>query len=661
MPAPDVATGVHDAPVGEAPAQDPFPGSHSQDRWEPPVRQSELSWETAPEPAPFTVRTAAHPSRWLGQEVRDVRWSPDGSEVYFRWHHDPGSREDPELDPLLPQTLPVDPGVSVSHVQLSPDRRWVTFRATRTATEREPVRYADYATRSGVTEIHEARPKIGEPRDEVRFGVVRWEPTLDPDSVEVRWIEPAEAEERAAIIHGPYWSLEGDRGVVQIMSRDHKDLWISELDPATGQTTVVAHEHDPAWLGGPPPLAGSLQPALMEWLPGGALVYASERSGWSHPHLVVEDGTRRPLTDGEWEVRGAELTRDRSRWVLMGSREHPSEDHVYLLPARGGELTRLTHAGGRNTPVPAPDGDRLAVVRSDNVSLPDLFLRDVAADGAEMRITVSGTDRFFEYPLVEPEMVSSTHPDGDPVWAALFTPREPNPERAAVLHIHGGGYRQFAHRGWSVYGYDGHLGFIHHLLEQGYTVLDFDYRGSAGFGRDYRTDIYRSMGQKDVDGAVAGAEYLVREHGVDPDRIGMYGISYGGFFTLMSLFRYPGVFAAGVSDDGVTDWFHYSDGWTSRILNLPKDDADAFRVSSPIYHAEGLEDALLISHGVIDDNAHFQDAVRLVQRLIELEKDFEVMYYPMERHGFRTESSRYDYYRRVDRHFQRHLLGRGLP
>jgi dipeptidyl aminopeptidase/acylaminoacyl peptidase len=783
-----------------------------------PVRQSELSAETGGPPLPFTTRTAARPTRWLGQEVRDVRWAPDGSATFFRWHHDPAPGEDPELDPwyrvdrdgtrvsmvedgevhripgsdltwsedgeraawsrdggiyvwdgslptaeairpvfsgarpgwggrevrilrdgsavefllgqdlvrydlaqgrleqvtrrhervasrlrrveavleeeqrrlfrqhrvdeaweqgreararaldpLAPQPIPVEPDFTLSSIRLSPDGRWVTFRGTRVPGEREPVRYADYATRTGITEIHDARPKIGEPRDEVRLGVVRVDPAVHPDSVEVRWIEPTEAVGRETVIHGPWWSLEGDRAVIQTMSRDHKDLWISELDLETGETRVLSHEHDPAWLGGPPPLAGSLQPALLEWLPGGRFVFASERTGWSHLYLAELDGTIRALTEGPWEVRGATLTRDRARWLVTGSREHPADDHLYFLPADGGELVRLTERVGRNTPFPSPDGLRLAVLRSDNVTLPDLFLRDTdpqlreGVSGGEVRVTVSGTDRYHRYPLVRPEIVSFPHPDGDPVWAALFVPPEPNPERAAVLHIHGGGYRQFAHRGWSVYGYHGHLGFIHHLLQQGYTVLDFDYRGSAGFGRDYRTDIYRAMGQKDVDGAVAGADYLVREHGIDPGRIGMYGISYGGFFTLMSLFRYPGVFAAGVSDDGVTDWFHYSDGWTSRILGLPQDDPEPFRLSSPIYHAEGLQDPLLISHGVIDDNVHFQDAVRLVQRLIELEKDFEVMYYPIERHNFRTESSRYDYYRRVDRHFQRHLLGRDTP
>jgi dipeptidyl aminopeptidase/acylaminoacyl peptidase len=233
------------------------------------------------------------------------------------------------------------------------------------------------------------------------------------------------------------------------------------------------------------------------------------------------------------------------------------------------------------------------------------------------------------------------------------------------MYVHGGGYRQFAQRGWSVYGYShaSHYGMLNHLVQQGYTVLDFDYRGSAGYGRDYRTDIYRSMGKKDVEGAVAAAQWLSRTQGVDSTRIGIYGVSYGGFMTLMSLFKHPGVFAAGVAAAGVTDWAHYSDEWTSRILNTPFDDPEAYRASSPIYHAAGLKDALLIEHGLVDDNVQFQDAARLEQRLIELGKSFDVIYYPMEAHVIAGEPALYDFQRRLAAFFERNLLrpGAGSP
>ena len=561
-------------------------------------------------------------------------------------------------NPARSQALPVSVGEAIDQIQVSPDGGFVTFRVRKRAADRPPTHYVDYVDGTGYSQVYEARSKVGEPRDHVRLGVVAYDPTVSPDSVTVRWIELAEAGDQHTIPHGPYWNREGTRGVVQFIGEDHQDVWYAEIDLANASATVVTHDHDDAWIGGPPVQANYLQPALLEWLPGDRFVFASERSGWSHLYLVEPGGAITTLTEGPWEVRAAALSRDRTMWLIQASREHPADDHLYTMPAEGGAMSRLTDAPGRHVGYLSPDGRRLAVVFGDNVTLPDLYLGPLAPDAERVRVTTSGTDAYYQHPLVQPEIVSFTHPDGEPLWAALYRPATPNPERAAVLHIHGGGYRQFAHRGWSVYGYATHLGFLHYLLEQGYTVLDFDYRGSAGFGRDYRTDIARSMGIKDVDGAVAAAKYLVDQHGIDSTRIGLYGVSYGGFMTLMAQFRYPGVFAAGISRAPVTDWAHYSDRWTSRILGIPHEDPEAYRRSSPIYYAEGLNDALLITHGLVDDNVHFQDTARLIQRLIELEKTFEVMVYPVEPHTIQTEASRYDYARRAAAFFEEHLLRR---
>lgn len=771
-------------------------------KYQTPIRQSTLTIETAGTAQRLTLRDAARGDRWLGVEIRQVRWSPDGKRVFFRWNLNPSTEQNPDLDPwfhvdrsgqtveqvpdaqthlipagrlswdkkgnravwtsnnnlylydasqtdsvrtllstdkrvrnarILPdgrfihfmveedlfqydmntggiyqltrkhiksteqktkaaqwlkkqqlelferhrdakerrettekhrreldvsasQAIPVEKGVRLMDVQLSPDEQYVTFRWQKPSKERKATQYLDYVSESGYAETREARAKVGEQQDEFRMGIVRFDPNMDPDKVKVTWIDYEEADSLPAIIYGPYWSLEGGRAVVQIVSQGHKDRWISHLDLDNGKTTPLVHDHDDAWLGGPPPIAGYLRPVLLECLPGGRFVFASERSGWCHLYLSEKDGTIRPLTEGSWEVRDALLDRDRSKWLISASREHPSDDHLYIMPAAGGQLVRLTKKQGRHTGFFSPDGKRIAVVYSESIQMPDLYLCDAKANTSLKRITVSGTDNFYRHSWVRPEIVSFQHPDSGLVWAALFKPEEINPKHAAILHIHGGGYRQFSHRGWTVYGYAAHLGLINYLVQEGFPVLDFDYRGSAGFGRDYRTDIYRSMGIKDVDGVKAAVDYLVKEHDIERSRIGLYGISYGGFFTLMSLFRYPGVFAAGVANASVTDWAHYNHLWTSRVLNKPYDDPEAYQVSSPINYASGLEDSLLLVHGLIDGNVQFQDAARLVQKLIELEKEFEVMYYPMEPHGFASESSRFDYFRRLTSFFQRHLL-----
>lgn len=564
------------------------------------------------------------------------------------------------LDPDAPQVIPVEPNAIVEEVQRSPDGRFFTVRTVTPDRTRPPTLYMDYVTASGYAESKTSRAKVGEPRDNIRLGIVPRDARRPADSVRVQWVALPEARGRQVNVHGPWWSVEGDRAVIEVVTLDDHDLWIARLDAATGATSVIDHQHDDAWIGGPPVQSNYTQPGLVEWLPGGRLVFASERTGWSHLYLAEQDGTVRPLTSGAWEVRAATLSRDKSTWLLGASREHPSDDHLYTMPAAGGTLVRLTTEDGRHDGVLSPDGRRLAQLSSRNDRLPDLWLRDLTPTGPSTRVTVSGSDNFWKHHWLRPETVTIPHPAGGLVWAGLYRPERPNPKHPAVVYVHGGGYRQFAHHGWSVYGFShaSHYGMINWLVQNGYTVLDFDYRGSAGYGRDYRTDIHRSMGVKDVDGAVAAARWLVRTQGVDSARIGIYGVSYGGFMTLMSLFRYPGTFAAGISAAGVTDWAHYSDEWTARILGRPSDDSTAYAISSPINHAAGLRDALLIEHGMIDDNVEFQDAARLVQRLLELGKPFDMAFYPTEPHVIEGAPTLVDFHKRLAAFFRRHLIDR---
>jgi len=179
-------------------------------------------------------------------------------------------------------------------------------------------------------------------------------------------------------------------------------------------------------------------------------------------------------------------------------------------------------------------------------------------------------------------------------------------------------------------------------------VLDLDYRGSAGYGRDWRTAIYRRMGHPELEDLADGLAWLAATNNVDPERVGVYGGSYGGFLTLMALFREPGLFAAGAALRPVTDWAHYNHPYTSNILNTPELDPEAYERSSPIEHAEGLADPLVMIHGMQDDNVLFQDTVRLAQRLIELGKEnWWVAMYPIEAHAFEQPSSWLDAYRRI--------------
>jgi dipeptidyl aminopeptidase/acylaminoacyl peptidase len=164
------------------------------------------------------------------------------------------------------------------------------------------------------------------------------------------------------------------------------------------------------------------------------------------------------------------------------------------------------------------------------------------------------------------------------------------------------------------------------------------------------------MGGRDLQDQVDASRYLTKEYSVNPERIGIYGGSYGGFITLMALFTEAQYFGAGAALRSVTDWAHYNNGYTSNILNFPQSDTLAYRRSSPIYFAEGLKDPLLMAHGMVDQNVHFEDIVRLTERLIELGKtNWELAVYPVEDHGFVRPSSWADEYRRIFEIFEKNL------
>jgi dipeptidyl aminopeptidase/acylaminoacyl peptidase len=299
------------------------------------------------------------------------------------------------------------------------------------------------------------------------------------------------------------------------------------------------------------------------------------------------------------------------------------------------------------------DPNVLATVYSTANTPPELFITRVG-EGRMAQLTTSPTTEFQSYAWQEPPIVQLDGEDGVKVPARLYDPTRfgVTPNGGAVIFVHGAGYLHNVHNWWSSYAREY---MFHHLLaSRGYVVLDIDYRGSAGYGRDWRTAIYRWMGGKDLDDHVAGSTYLTKTYGIDPERVGIYGGSYGGFITLMALFTKPQHFGAGAALRSVTDWASYNHGYTGRILNLPQTDTLAYQRSSPLYFAEGLKDPLLIAHGMVDVNVQFQDVVHLAQRLIELEKtDWEMAVYPVEDHGFVRPSSWHDEYRRILELFDR--------
>jgi len=538
---------------------------------------------------------------------------------------------------------------SATRLQVAPDGRFVlatvTERARGDTVEGRQVQMPVWVTQSGYVETQQIRTKVGDAQARQRAALI------EVATGKVTWVQADTGNgKRETDASGVGFSFSGRHALVRVTSADYQDAWLVVVDLPSLERREVAHLHDDAWLDGPLGFTTG-------WIPASETVYyGSEETGYAHLYAVPAAGGRpRALTSGQWEVQDAEPEPDGRTFYLHTNEGDFGQVHFYLLDVASGRRTQVTTAEGRQDVVVSPDGRTLAVLHSTANHPAELYFQ-VAQPGAAMRkVTESTSPAFRTYDWIKPEIVVIPASDGVPVPARLYRPRGAPANGAAVIFVHGAGYLQNVHKWWSSY-YREYM--FHHLLAaKGYAVLDLDYRGSAGHGRDWRTAIYRYMGGRDLDDQVSGARWLVANLGVDSSRIGIYGGSYGGFITLMALFTRPGVFAAGAALRPVTDWAHYNHPYTARILNEPQSDTLAYRRSSPVYFAEGLRGRLLICHGMVDDNVHFEDTVRLIQRLIELGKEnWEVAVYPVEPHGFRRNDSWTDEYRRILKMFDATLL-----
>ncbi|HSU17872.1 prolyl oligopeptidase family serine peptidase [Longimicrobium sp.] len=549
-----------------------------------------------------------------------------------------------EVDSLRRGVPPVYLGKNstVASAEVSPSGRYLLLGVGQRVEGEKAVIVANFVTESGYTDTLKVRGKVGEVQAFQRAAMV------DLATGRVSWIEP-EAKERKLTLTALSWSPRSDRALLMGIPADYKDRWIYVAGP-DAKTTTIDHIHDDAWVGGPGFFSAG-------WLPDERVWFVSERTGWAHLYTVgATGGDARAVTAGRWEVRDVQLSRDGRTFFVATSETHPGEQNLYAVSADGGARTRLTPLDGWTDAQVSPDGRWIALLRSTADAPPELYLMPNRAGAQPRQVTRSTTAEFRTGPWIRPQVVEVPTRDGQTAYARIYRPRElgAQPNGAAILFVHGAGYLQDAHRGWSTY-YREYL-FNHLLASRGYTVMDVDYRGSAGYGAAWRTGIYRHMGGKDLDDEVDAARWLVANEGVDAKRIGMYGGSYGGFMTLMALFTQPDVIRSGAALRSVTNWANYNHGYTSRILNLPQDDSVAYRQSSPIYFAEGLKGDLLMLHGMVDTNVNFQDIVELNQRLIELGKThWELAVYPVEDHGFVRPESWTDEYRRILELFERTL------
>lgn len=557
-------------------------------------------------------------------------------------------------------------------VKINPNGKFVTYRLSEYPTSKE-TKVENFITSDGYTKNKSAREKVSinniskhkmyvynvekDTVFQISFSNLTDIKTFPKYYQEYDNLKDSESVEKSITMQAPVYNATGNLAVFEARSLDNKDRWIIQLNLETATITELDHQHDEAWIGGPGIPGYNFSSGTLGFLADNKTIYfQSEATGFSHLYTYnLETKKKTQLTNGKWEVRDVVLSKLSNSFYVTTTETHPGNHSFYKLDINSGKKTPILTNDGAYEIDLSPDETKLAI-RYSYINKPwEVYVADNKSNPTLKQITYSTSDAFKKYNWKTPEVISLKATDGTDIYARVYNPKAENKNKAAIIFVHGAGYLQNAHKYWSTY----HREYMFHnmLSDLGYTILDIDYRASDGYGRDYRTGIYRHMGGLDLSDQLDGKKYLVEKLGINANKVGIYGGSYGGFITLMALLTKPGEFKAGAALRSVTDWAHYNQGYTANILNFPETDSEAYKKSSPIYFANNLQDKLLMLHGMVDDNVQFQDIIRMTQRFIELgKKDWDLAVFPVEAHGFQKSYSWTDEYRRILELFNENLL-----
>jgi dipeptidyl aminopeptidase/acylaminoacyl peptidase len=491
-------------------------------------------------------------------------------------------------------------------------------------------------------------------------------------------VAPSPAVERAV-----RW-LDATHLVFERVSQDTTTREIVIGDAITGEGRVLVREVDDKWWSVPP----AAQPGPQPSPDGRWIAFVSDRDGWDRIYIVAAAGGEpvaispagREAWRPSWSADGTHIAYD------ANSPEAPGTRQLYSAAIAAGRASGTPKAltSGRGTNIAAtwsPDSRALVYQHTDAQHSADL---EVVRDDASHEDATRGTatrDRSIAHPpvpprrlsdslpagfdraaFVEPELVWYPSSDGQKVPAWLFVPRglDRSKKHPAIVWIHGDGINQ-NYDGWHVErNYAVYYSFHQYLVQHGYVVIAPDYRGSIGYGKAWRQGVFLDVGGKDYEDAALSARYLKTLGFVDADRIGVWGLSYGGFFTLQAVTLAPREFRCAVDVAGVADYaMYYEDpwkgAWTYGRMRAPEDNPKAYAAASPLSHVDRIERPLLILHGTADVNVPYLHSVRLADALLKLGKDYEFVTYPGEFHYFTREHVLRDAWHKVERFFDRHL------
>ena len=543
------------------------------------------------------------------------------------------------------QLTRISDGSRLAAPTFSPDDQYVAFSATFSSDTPEPMPYN--GDRMQVTRTRTWGTRIG------IVSVFYGDPVMIPSSggaygggaAGFQWVTGP------ALVHEEY---SGDRKNRQI-----------EVTSVTGETRTVWKDYDPLWIS----LADG--PRTITSPDGKMIAFISDRTGWAHLYVTPSDATSesqaRQLSKGDFGDGYANWSPD-SKSIVYAHSDVGNQQERFLSVvdvASGKVLPVVTARGVNREAVFSSDGAKLAYLRSAVEHPQEVYTVNIAGGSTPVRLTDSLPEGLNPADLTAPVAVHyPSRKDGKPVPATLMVGKDldKTKKHPAIIWIHGSGADQ-NYLAWHPGSYRMYYAISQYFAQQGYVVLTPDYRGSSGFSREWTTGAFHDLGGGETDDVNGGADYLKTLSYVDPDRIGIWGLSYGGFMTLQSIIRAPKLYACAIDVAGVGDWATWTTGGTilGRLGSTPITDPEFYNRSAPVDHLDQIERPLMILQGTNDTNVPLWETLKVVDRLEKLGKPFDMAFYPGEIHFFRRAFVLRDAWRRSDEFFYQHLVAPTVP
>jgi dipeptidyl-peptidase-4 len=525
-------------------------------------------------------------SDWVYEEelgLRDAfRFSPDSRRIAF-WR--------------LDQTA-VRPFYMIDNLQLYP--------------ELIPVRY----------------PKAGEQNSDVQIGVV------EVSSGRMTWMDLGA--QRDIYVAAMDFADSRDELWLTRINRHQNVLDLILADVETGESRVIMTDRDGAWVENNQPV----------WVNDGQqFLFESEREGYNQVYLFNRDGSlARRVTTGEWDVTRISGV-DETKGILFfnGAGDGPLKSPLYRTNLDGEGFTRVSPASGSHTVQFNADYSMYVDTYSTAGVPPTQTLH--TADGQLVR-TISDNEILKEkvrsLGLEIPEFITVPVEADVALNGYIIRPPDFDVSKSypLLMYVYGGPGSQTARDAW------GGTRYLWHqmLAQEGYLVASVDNRGTGARGREFKKIIYLNLGRYEAADQIAAARYMGSLPFVDEARIGIWGWSYGGYMSLMSILTGGTVFKAALSVAPVTDWRLYDTIYTERYMRTPQENPTGYQYGAPLNHVDKLAGNLLIVHGTGDDNVHVQNTIQLTQMLEETGKQFDMRLYPNKTHSIGGTSTRVNLY-----------------